>query len=95
MAIDSPGLPDSILVMPVLPVAPGTFTTGICWSMMPSIAAPAERATWSAPPPGPNGTTRSTGLRKTLSPAPPPPPPLSPQPARTMASAATGPTANA
>src|SRR3954468_23848821 len=47
--------------MPVLPVAPGTLTTGNDTFRSSSIILPDLRATWSAPPPGPQGTMYSMG----------------------------------
>src|SRR6059058_2576659 len=47
--------------MPVLPVAPGTLTTGKETLRSSSIILPDFRATWSDPPPGPHGTMNSIG----------------------------------
>ena len=43
------------------PVAPGTLMTGNETLRSSSISLPALRATWSAPPPGPQGTMNSIG----------------------------------
>src|SRR5437868_4174743 len=47
--------------MPVLPVAPGEFTTGKETLRSSSMSLAAFRASWSAPPPGPQGTMNSIG----------------------------------
>src|SRR5262245_12125511 len=47
--------------MPVPPVAPGTFSTGIPWPRFGSSSLLTSRASWSAPPPGPHGTMSSIG----------------------------------
>src|SRR6266853_2534120 len=47
--------------MPVLPVAPGEFTTGQETLRSSSISLADFRASWSAPPPGPQGTMNSIG----------------------------------
>src|SRR5205823_7632669 len=53
--------PASNFAMPVLPVAPGEFTTGKETLRSSSMSLAAFRASWSAPPPGPQGTMNSIG----------------------------------
>src|ERR1700681_1886493 len=53
--------PASNFAMPVLPVAPGEFTTGKETLRSSSMGLAAFRASWSAPPPGPQGTMNSIG----------------------------------
>src|SRR5688572_24301575 len=61
-AIEWPsGAAASSFAMPVLPVAPGTLRIGIETLSSGSISLLTRRASWSAPPPGPQGTMNSTG----------------------------------
>ena len=53
--------PDTSLVKPVWPVAPGTLMTGNDTFSSCSINLLAMRASWSAPPPGPQGTMKVIG----------------------------------
>src|SRR5687768_14927174 len=55
------GGPERSFAIPVLPVAPGMLRIGIETLSSGSMSLLTRRASWSAPPPGPQGTMNSTG----------------------------------